>query len=71
MTTDRRADADLRHDVASLLHRLGDRVQAGQVHRWQIVTGLGPLQLLANLLRVIPEADDVQKRRQAMKETAR
>lgn len=54
-TTDtRRADADLRHETATLLQDLADRIRAGQVRRWQIETVLPSLRMCAAVLKETP-----------------
>lgn len=53
-TTDTRADADLRYDTATMLQDMADRVRAGQVRRWQLVTVLPSLRMIQAVLKETP-----------------
>ena len=56
-TDTRRADADLRHDIAHLLTTMADAVRTGQVRRWQIETILPSLRMIAHVMSITADAD--------------
>lgn len=53
-TDTRKADCDLRHETATLLQDLADRVRAGLVRRWQIETCLPSIRMIAAVLKEAP-----------------
>jgi len=56
-TDTRRADADLRFDVATLLVTMTAAVQSGAVQRWQIESVLLSLRMIAHVMGITADAD--------------